>query len=646
MPGEDTTYPTTILQHDALLQKLLEATAEYTGKEFFNFLVKNLSEALQVRGAWVTEMIPEDHKMKAHALYVDGKWINHYEYVLENTPCETVIRNKQFVLIPENVLELFPGEAESEFFEYEAMSYMGSPILGEDGTPIGLLAVLHDQPLVKNELIEGIFKVFASRATAELRRLKLTEQLHFREQQLFSIINGAMDAIIEIDPSFKVSFCNVAAMELFACDIRETYEDFRKLLHPDSAGKLLHFFDLLQEMPADKQFFWLPENMMAKNCKGEVFHLEGTISQYASQQGRRYCLLIRNVEDKIKAVEKISRLKKETELLKDEIRILSSTNNTVIGESPMILDALKKVEQVAQTEATVLLFGETGTGKELFATAIHQASKRKNRTLVKVNCAAIPAQLMESEFFGHEKGAFTGANTQREGRFSLADGGTIFLDEIGELSYDLQSKLLRVLQEGEFEPIGSSKTKKVNVRVIAATNRNLMEQIGKGRFREDLYYRLNVFPINIPPLRQRGNDIILIAAMYANQFSSQQGKRLPDFDEESKTSLLNYPWPGNVRELRNVIERAVISYTGSGWNIRNALPEIFPAGPPVEGESSHNVTKLLNDRQLKEMEKENILKALTQTGWRVSGPNGAARLLNINPSTLASKMKTLGIARP
>lgn len=640
-------YPTSRehISRDTLLQKLLEGTAEYTGNEFFRFLVKNLAETLGMQGAWVTELVPDQHLMRAHALYIRGRWVYPFEYSLNNTPCETVINSKEFLIIPERVVDLYPNEKKDDVFDFDAMSYMGAPILDENEAIIGLLAVLHDQPLERDEIVEGVFKIFASRATAELRRLKLMEKLHFREQQLNSIVNGAMDAIIELDSGFKVSFCNTAAVDLFACNIAEAYDDIRLLLHPESANRLLQIMSSLHTSDADRKFVWLPEKMLAKNCHGTMFHFEGTLSEYTSQNGSRYCLLIRNVEDKIKATEKINLLTKETEVLKNEIRTLHQ-EQPLIGESPLIKEALRQVNQVAGTDATVLLSGETGTGKELFASAIYLASKRNSKPLVKVNCAAIPAQLMESEFFGHEKGAFTGANTRREGRFSLADGGTIFLDEIGELSYDLQSKLLRVLQEGEFEPIGSSRTMKVNVRVIAATNRNLPEQIDKGNFREDLYYRLNVFPIQIPPLRARGMDILLIASRYASQFASKQGKRLPGFDDESKKLLLTYTWPGNVRELRNVIERAVISYSDRGWNIRQALPDI--SVNITDEVITHPIPSevLLHANQLRELEKENILKALHKTGWRVSGPKGAATLLNVNPSTLVSKMKVLGISRP
>jgi transcriptional regulator with GAF, ATPase, and Fis domain len=292
----------------------------------------------------------------------------------------------------------------------------------------------------------------------------------------------------------------------------------------------------------------------------------------------------------------------------------------------------------------VLVAGETGTGKELVARTVHERSGRKDRPLVKVNCAAIPASLIESEFFGHEKGAFTGATQKREGRFALADGGTIFLDEVGELPLELQGKLLRVLQEGEFESVGSSRTRQVDVRVVAATNRDLSREIGEGRFREDLFYRLNVFPIRVPPLRERGGDIYLLANAFAERLGSRMGRTVDPLSRESHPALEEYPWPGNVREMRNVIERALITSRGSALEL-----DLSPHGaakaeavPPGAGEAAPVRTA----RELQELERANIVRALEARAWRVSGSEGAARLLGMNPSTLRSRMKALHIARP
>jgi transcriptional regulator with GAF, ATPase, and Fis domain len=300
---------------------------------------------------------------------------------------------------------------------------------------------------------------------------------------------------------------------------------------------------------------------------------------------------------------------------------------------------------VAHTDATVLITGETGTGKELVARHLHQTSKRKDQPLVTVNCGAIPGSLIESEFFGHAKGAFTGASAERKGRFQLADGGTIFLDEIGELPLDLQVKLLRVIQEGQFEPVGSSKTIKVNVRIIAATHRNLLELCSENKFREDLYYRLNVFPIEVPPLRDRGDDVIVIANKFIENFSIRNKKKLMPLNENQMRLLRSYWWPGNIRELQNIIERAAILAESGVLDISATLPRTSNS----EKKSLRDIEDdehILTKEELVEFEKRNIIKALKATNWKVSGKSGAAALLHMIPSTLSSRIGALGIKMP
>jgi transcriptional regulator with GAF, ATPase, and Fis domain len=294
---------------------------------------------------------------------------------------------------------------------------------------------------------------------------------------------------------------------------------------------------------------------------------------------------------------------------------------------------LKSIETVAPTDASVLILGETGTGKELIARAIHNLSRRKTRALIKVNCAAIPSGLVESELFGHEKGAFTGALTQKIGRFELANKGTIFLDEIAELPLDLQPKLLRVLQEGEFERVGGTRTIKVDVRIIAATNRNLDVAVQEGRFREDLFYRLNVFPVTLPPLRERQDDIAPLARYFAIKYGKRLGKKIEQMPRKVLDALKAHPWPGNIRELENVIERAIITSQGPQLELGDALPQ-----RSVRSQGKELLT-------LEEMERNHITEVLKSTGWQVSGGGGAAELLGMKPTTLDSRIKKLGIKK-
>ncbi len=327
-----------------------------------------------------------------------------------------------------------------------------------------------------------------------------------------------------------------------------------------------------------------------------------------------------------------NRIQAENVYLQEEIK-LQNNFEEIVTQSKIFNKVLRKVEQVAATDATVLVLGETGTGKELIARAVHNLSARRQRPLVKINCAALPANLIESELFGHEKGAFTGALAKKIGRFELANEGTIFLDEIGDLSMELQAKLLRVLQEGEFERLGNANTLKVNVRVIAATNRNLDAEIEQGKFREDLYYRLNVFPILLPPLRERKEDIPLLVRHFVKKFSPRAGKHIEAVPQKVMDTLQAYQWPGNVRELENIIERAVIVSRGKLLELGDWLPRQI-ASSGISGIPT-----------LEENEKALILEALERTNWRVSGEKGAAKILAINPQTLVSRMKKLGIRR-
>ncbi len=332
----------------------------------------------------------------------------------------------------------------------------------------------------------------------------------------------------------------------------------------------------------------------------------------------------------------------ESKPLPEEIGLWNEFRD-IVGASDALNYVLFKVQQVAGTKTTVLLMGETGTGKGLFARALHEASDRKEKPFVNVNCAGLPANLIESELFGREKGAFTGSTARQIGRFELADGGTIFLDEIGELPPDLQSKLLKVIESGEFERLGSPRTVKVDVRIVACTNRNLEQEVKEGQFRKDLFYRLNVFPITIPPLRERKQDIRLLVKFYVEKFGRMLGRGIKEVPESIMRAFENYSWPGNVRELINIIERAVITSEGSELRLSEKIDP--GVSDPEPGELSKGF-KETGKKELVEMEREHILTTLGKIGWIIEGHNGAARILGINPSTLRSRMKKLGITRP
>jgi len=368
-----------------------------------------------------------------------------------------------------------------------------------------------------------------------------------------------------------------------------------------------------------------------KRAKEELQRANQKLEERVAERTAELAAAKEQLQEQLQEIELLKqRLERENLYLQEEIKLLVE-HTEIVGQSAGIKKILAQAEQVAQTQSTVLLLGETGTGKELLARSIHGMSSRKDRPLMTINCASLPPTLIESELFGREKGAYTGALTKMVGRFEVADGSTLFLDEIGELSLDLQSKLLRVLEEGKFERLGSTKTLYADVRVIAATNRDLALEVKEGRFRKDLYYRLNVFPIEIPPLREHREDIPLLVWTFVREFQKRMGKEVESISRKSIDALQAYSWPGNVRELKNMIERAMIVSSGK------ALVVQVPRPVSLETEETPS---------LEDTERRHIVSVLERTGWRVAGKAGAAEILGLNRSTLLSKMKKLGIRRP
>jgi PAS domain S-box-containing protein len=628
---------------DAALRTILEGTATQTGTEFFQALVKNLAFALNTHGAWVTEYFPESRRLKALAFWMGGQWLDDWEMVVDGTACERVVDERRLVHIPDNLLDIYGDNPDVRAIG--AASYMGVPLLDLGGKVLGHLAVLDLRPMPAEPRAQALFQIFAARAGAELRRLRAEAQVREREQKLGRLVGSAMDAIIELDRHLTITQTNPAAEKVMGCATAAIVgRTLTQFLSPDSREKLVRLIVDLDSRSDGQRSLWISGGLDAITESGEPFRAEATLSRFDIEREPFYTVIFRNVNDRLEAEQKIRSLTVEAEYLREEIKSLFGADE-IVGESEAWLAVLRDVKEVARTDATVLLLGETGTGKEVIARSIHRASQRHSKPLIKVNCAAIPATLIESEFFGHEAGAFTGATKKRDGRFALADGGTIFLDEIAELPFDLQTKLLRVLQEGEFEAVGSSQTRKVDVRVLAATNRDLGRAISEGRFREDLYYRLNVFPIPLPPLRERHGDIAILAATFVQKYAKNMGRSIAPLSQDSIRRLEAYRWPGNVRELQNIIERAVITSHDGKLNLDRALPETINLIADALNVPQASAQRLLRAKDIEDLERQNLISALEACNWKIAGANGTAELLGIKPTTLSSRMKALGIER-
>lgn len=465
------------------------------------------------------------------------------------------------------------------------------------------------------------------------------------------ILESAGEGIYGLDAEGKTTFINPAAERMTGYSAREMIGRCQhRLVHhsrPDGTAydrndcPIYAAFTDGRVHQATDEVFWRKD--------GTSFPVEYTSTPIRENMKLLGAVVVfRDISEQKRAEEEIQDLKRRLELenayLKEEI-LEARAYGDIIGSSPALANIIRQIEMAAPTDANILISGESGTGKELVAREIHKRSARKEKPIVKVNCASIPRELYESEFFGHVKGSFTGAVRDRAGRFELADGGTLFLDEVGEIPLDLQSKLLRVLQEGTYERIGDEKTRKVDVRIVAATNRDLKKSMEGGTFREDLYYRLNVFPIEVPPLRQRKEDVPLLAKQFLDMAFKKMNHPAPRFAKAHAMQLQSYDWPGNVRELQNVLERSAI-LSGSG-KLRFDLPtgEFGESSPaiPSSGADGEEAPEALTHSEMKAIERQNIIRALENCGWKVSGPGGAAELLVMKPTTLASKIKKLKI---
>lgn len=623
-------YERALRKSDLILRKIDEGTAATTGAAFFPSLVRSLAEALQTKYAFVSRFVGENRaRVRTLAFWNGNRFLDNFEYDLPHTPCERVLAG-EVCLFPEKVQDLFPDHRE-DLAKLGVESYLAIPVSDHSGAVMGHLAVMDTKPMYDDPRVLSVFKIFGVRAGAELERERMDTRLKENEERLRDLFDEAPIAYVHEGLDSKFIRANKTAMKTLGItsdQVNDLYGASFIPDTPDAQRRLKEAFDSIGK-GVDTSGIVLE---LRRKDNGNPLWIKWWSRPDPSGTYTRTMFV--DITEQVLMEQEKARLEAHNVYLQEEIKG-SHNFEELIGSSSSLKKILKHIERVAPTDSTVLITGETGTGKELIARAIHNLSPRKGKPLVKVNCAAIPSGLIESELFGHERGAFTGALTKKIGRFEVADKGTIFLDEIGELPLDLQSKLLRVLQEGEFERVGGTQTFKVNVRVIAATNRNLEQLSKSGQYRLDLFYRLNVFPVHLPALREREGDIPLLVQYFVRKHMANFGKKIDRIPERMMTALQRYSWPGNIRELEHIIERAVILSEG---------PELEPIDwlSPTSG----NVTGNGRVLTLEEIERQHIRDVLEQTNWRVSGDKGAAAMLGLKPTTLEARMKKLSISRP
>jgi formate hydrogenlyase transcriptional activator len=614
------------------LRALVEGTARHTGQEFFQSLVRHLAAAVGTRYAFVAEFAGGT-RARTLAFWSRDRIADNVEWDVVGTPCEDVVRG-HLCHYPSGVWSRFPDD--KPMVDWGIESYLGVPLCDTQGKHLGHLAVFDERPLPAEPRKLFTFRVFAARAAAELERLHYEKQLRASDERYRDLYEEAPIGYVQEDLDSRFLNANRAALRILGLKPDEVVGTVGRSFVADTPENRRRVDEGFAALARGEGAGGFVVELRRKDDGRPVW-----VEWYSKPDpnGRYTRTVLVDVTARVLAEQEKARLRQQNLYLQEEIQAEHNVEE-IVGNSAALRAVLDQVRRVAATDATVLITGETGTGKELIARAIHSSSRRKDKPLIKINCAALPAGLVESELFGHEKGAFTGALARRVGRFELAHGGTIFLDEIGELPADAQAKLLRVLQEREFDRVGGSAPIKADVRVLAATNRDLLKAVREKTFREDLYYRLSVFPLLLPPLRDRKEDIPPLALFLVNKFAARIGKRIDGIEPETLRRLLAYPWPGNVRELENVLERAVILAGGPTLAIgADVLP--VAVGPPG---SEHPPTE--PPTTLEAREKEHILAVLRQTGGVVEGPRGAAKILGLHPNTLRSRMKKLGIRRP
>jgi PAS domain S-box-containing protein len=621
------------LQDLESLRTIIEGTAHSTGDGFFRTLVEHLARTIGSRHAFVSEFIPPG-RIRTLAFWSGGKIVENIEYELAGTPCQEVI-DGGFCFYPTGLQLKYPET------EPGIESYMGVPLTAPDGRILGHLCTLDESPLPNEPRRLALFRIFAARATAELDRMRLERELHdLFEQAPIAYVHEGLDS--------KFIRANRTARRVLGVTPEEVPHMYGKSMAPDTPDAQRRMREAFESVGRGTDTSGVVLELR-RHDNGKPIWMEWWSNPDVSGTFTRTMFI--DITDRVLLEQEQARLKAQNTYLQEELKSVHNFEE-IIGSSTGLVKVLENVQRVSPTDASVLITGETGTGKELIARAIHSTSNRADKPFIKVNCAALPTSLVESELFGHERGAFSGAIQRRIGRFELAHKGTIFLDEIGEVPLDVQVKLLRVLQEREFERIGGNQVIKTDVRVIAATNRDLSKCIREGEFRADLYYRLNVFPIHLPPLRERRSDIPLLTHFFIQKHASRVGRRVESVEQDSMQRLTQYPWPGNIRELENLIERALILNNSSTLHVTTELsPEPLAAAAPTATSPASTAAapapEPLNAgaADLNSIQREHILSMLRETNWVIEGSRGAAVRLGLKPATLRHRMKKLGVSR-
>jgi PAS domain S-box-containing protein len=641
------------LDDHALLRAIHEGTASETGDKVFAALAEHLCRALRTTSVWITRSMPQPGRLAALACWRNGQPVPPWEYEVAGTPCERVLDGALPLHIEDDVAGQFPDDASLK--ERGAASYLGVPLLDVDRRVLGHLAVLDTNPMPKELRAQALVRIFAARATAELQRMRAESQVHEEAEKLGRVLDGAIEAVIELDDQLFVTRMNRAAEELFRCPGKTAAgRDVGWLLSSESRERLAAHAESLLARAAAEPESELSGPLRAVRADRSEFPAEGSLSQFSKGGKTYFTLMLRDLKPRLDADRRIHALTVETDYLRQEVKELHNFDE-IVGRSQPLRRVLADVNRVAPTAAAVLIQGETGTGKGLVARAIHAASPRSESPFVRVSCAATPAALLERELFGvedqslelfgEEADAFDGGAAQGDGRFALADGGTIFLDEVAALTPELQAKLVSVIQDGEFSPLGGERSRRVDVRVVCSTTGDLLQAVEGGKFREDLYELLNGFKVNLPPLRERRDDIPLLAAAFAQRFAGRAGRSLEELSQETVQRLRSYTWPGNVRELENVMERAVMTSPGSRLELDRALPDSAQAESGA-GAAKDAAGTIRTAKEMMELERANLIRALEACDWKVSGDGGAAKLLGLKASTMTSRMKALKIKRP